>query len=142
MNKMGRPKTQPLFCNHCGNEGTYARGLCRTCYNRLMRTGSVEPNPRADELKERNLEIAREWVGGKTIREIADKYGMSFQRVQQISSKYARRLNSYRIRHMTDEELANWLINIAMQCMAVSGKYDYLTNKTWWLEWLKAEAEE
>ena len=43
------------------------------------------------------------------------------------------------IRSMSDEELAKWIVNIAIQCTAVGGKSDYLTNETCWLDWLKKE---
>ena len=46
------------------------------------------------------------------------------------------------IRSMSDEELAKWIVNTAIQCTAVGGKSDYLTNETCWLDWLKEEAEE
>ena len=50
-----------------------------------------------------------------------------------------RKTNADRIRSRSDEELAKWIVNIAIQCTAVGGKSDYLTNETWWLNWLKEE---
>ena len=50
--------------------------------------------------------------------------------------------NADRIRSMSDEELAKWIVNIAIQCTAVGGKSDYLTNETCWLDWLKKEADD
>ena len=46
------------------------------------------------------------------------------------------------IRSMSDEELAKWIVNTAIQYIAVGGKSDYLTNETCWLDWLKKEVDD
>lgn len=35
-------KKEKVLCEHCGKHYTYAKGLCRNCYNRFLRNGSPE----------------------------------------------------------------------------------------------------
>ena len=75
---------------------------------------------------------------------ISQKYneqlGNYFAKLAQ--SKQKPLTNADRIRSMSDEELAKWIVNIAIQCTAVGGKSDYLTNETCWLDWLKKEVDD
>ena len=44
-------------CSYCGKYGVYAKGLCRTCYNRQRNNGGMIPS-REEELRKR-------WMGLK-----------------------------------------------------------------------------
>ena len=93
---MSRPRIWEHKCTNCGRtDHFYAKGLCKACYMRLRRKGTLEYSH---------------------------------------PDKHAPRNNAYRIRHMTDEELAEWIFDLLW-------RYDAIPDKTTedWLRWLKEE---
>ena len=135
-----RTSRKPLFCECCGKLGTYAKGLCKSCYGRKLRTGSPQKVERA--CKERDDQIVEMRRNGATYDEIAAKIGISKQRVYVIFNTHYKATNGDRIRKMTDENLAKYLAWLEdPQSCYVWELYENTEIISEWLEWLKQECE-
>lgn len=96
-------------CTYCGKEEHYSKGLCRACYARLKRNGTLEKR-KAKEKPEPKREVKRRETydkcipkntkelfiviclgNGLTYKEIGDKMNVSKQYVSQIIKKMRER---------------------------------------------------
>lgn len=100
-------------CSYCGAPDVYGRTLCRNCYSRSLTTGKVEYTAIPEPVKPEKAKIRREasaktfslarkhpdakkmadlyYTDGLTYQQIADRYGISRQRVHAIlHTKYKR----------------------------------------------------
>lgn len=134
-------------CSFCGSTDYAAKGLCRKCYARLRRNGTLEYKrrkgaERPEMWSEKTRKILELYKDGMRKPDIAREVGLTRQAVHTVIKAHAKPTNADKIRSMRTAELANWLTNVAMQCAAVSGHYGYLTSETWWQDWLLEEVSE
>ena len=127
-------------CSNCGRaDHYYAKGLCRSCYDRLRRNGTFEkqysrgigsrPYMWSDKTK-RILDLHKSGVKqGEIVKEV----GLTKQAVSIVIKNYAKQTNADRVRSMSDEELAEFL-SIQMMAEVVHGWKN-------WLDWLRQEAQ-
>ena len=120
-----------VVCKECGYQTIYAKGLCRNCYARKLRSGSSKRKERKTEPSEKQQKILDLYNETKNVLKTANAIGCSRAYVYALLREYKKITNADRIRSMTDEELADWLI------MNGNGT-DYET----WLNWLKQEVKE
>lgn len=129
-------KQKDMTCSCCGKLGCVAQNLCPSCYQRKRLTGTLEykkrkrgPNP--DNWGENTRRVFTMYKSGVSQSDIARNLGISRQRVSQIICTYGKKINYYRLIHMSMQELADWLV------MNGNGE-DYQT----WLSWLQQEASD
>ena len=127
-------KQKDMTCSCCGKLGCVAHNLCHSCYQRKWLTGTLEykkkkhgTNP--DNWGENTRRVFTMYKSGVSQSDIARNLGISRQRVGQIICTYGKKINYYRLIHMSMQELADWLV------MNGNGE-DYQT----WLSWLQQEA--
>lgn len=129
-----RPRNSDKVCEHCKENPVYAVGLCRSCYGRFRRTGS--PAKKESIVKQRkqeyanksnewkanltpNTEIGRQWLrefmDGKSARQIAKENNVSYQMVyyrmnqQNIDTECTW---GRTIKQLTDEQIATYVASL------------------------------
>lgn len=134
-------------CECCGKKGTYAKGLCRTCYQRKLRTETPQKAERA--CKERDDEIIEMWRNGATFEKIGRRFGISRQAAYASFRYWYKPSNADNIRTKSDEELARYLGGMgcpeglspnSQKCPIPLDCSDEDACYKCWLDWLKKEA--
>jgi len=117
-------------CSYCGKEEHYAKGLCRACWSRMKRNGTLEyqyhHGPRPELWGGKTKQIIERLNCGEKQAEIARSLGVSRQLVNQVYHMKWKRSNYYKLTHMSIEEMAEWFV--------ANG---HGSTKEIWLEWLK-----
>lgn len=94
------------ICTYCGEKPIYAKGLCRTCYDRNRRNGTPE-KLQHHKAALKKIEAWKEQ--DKNYTKAAQVLGCSKQAVHKAVNLYYTPTNADRIRGMSDEELAKHL---------------------------------
>ena len=118
---------KPKLCQFCGESNVYAKGLCRNCYERNRLHGS--PEHKRGKPGERVKAVLDVYRTSRSYTNAAKELNVSRQYVQQVVRKYYKPTNAYRIRAMSDEELASLLVH-----------NPWMTEKSA-LDWLKREVD-
>lgn len=123
-------------CAYCGREGVYALGMCKACYSRKRRNGTVEykerKGPRSQNAK-KTLELYR---GGMKQTDIARELGITREAVSQTIKRHCKPTRAERIRAMSDEKLAEFLWGVE-----TSGRAYGPLGKNAWTGWLRQDGE-
>lgn len=136
-------------CSYCGRtDHYYAKGLCRSCYDRLRRNGTFEKQyphgvgTRPDLWSNNTKKILELYRGGTRQADIVKEVGLTRQAVSLVIKKYAKPTNADRIRAMTDEELAEFIGDDPMHDICPNNCHEDLDRpcKVCVLDWLKQEA--
>lgn len=121
-------------CSYCGKQEHYAKGLCRACWSRMKRNGTLEyqyhRGPRPDLWNDTTKQIIEQLNRGETQANIARSLGVSRQLVNQVVHKPWPKANYYKLTHMSIEEMAEWFV--------ANG---HGGTKEIWIEWLKETAD-
>ena len=142
-------------CYNCGGE-YYVKGLCKACYQRMWRNGSLERRKRgrpAGGFGEKTTQILEAYKSSRpagTMASLAREFGVSREYVRQVIQRYYKPTNADKIRAMTDEELAAWQaklpccppgVSLEELYYSVNSREDTDFGTKRWLNWLQKEAE-
>ena len=137
-------------CYNCGGE-YYVKGLCRACYQRMWRNGSLERRKRgrpAGGFGEKTTQILEAYKSSRpagTMASLAREFGVSREYVRQVIQRYYKPTNADKIRTMTDEELAAIIYACPPDYAKLSEDEICIKFndecKACWLNWLQKEAE-
>lgn len=129
-------------CSYCGKEEHYAKGLCRACWSRMKRNGTLEyqyhRGPRPELWGDNTKQIIERLNCGEKQAEIARTLGVSRQLVNQVFHRQWKKSNYYKLTHMSQEKMAEFLGSIihdyGQGTAEIEGAGYVIAD---WLEWLK-----
>lgn len=126
-------------CSFCGGTDYYAKGLCRKCYMRNLRNGTLEYKSRDgkkpwlwSENTRKILELHKE---GMRQCDIAKEVGLTRQAVSLVIKRRAKETNYDRLQNFTREEMAKF---ISGKARTFGEEYEGYMSA---LDWLKEETE-
>lgn len=93
IDKIPSTDSKKKTCEYCGSDKYYAKGLCKPCYYRYRKYGSLEPRARAGrppqkEPKEKALKVLSAYNETQSFSEAARKCGVSRQYVHQTVKRW------------------------------------------------------
>lgn len=115
-----KTRREEQFCSFCGEKGCYAVGLCRKCYQRKRRNGTLEYKdrsaPRPYMWSEKTKKVLALYKSGVRQAAIAKEVGLTRQGVSIAIKAHARQSNYQRIVAKNPKELAEWLAEVLFHC--------------------------
>ena len=75
------------MCKECGKREAKVKGMCKTCYARTRYREKTGHHIGEDKRSEQTLNILAEYKNGAEVKDLAEKYDISRQRIYKLIKK-------------------------------------------------------